>query len=380
MELDLALLERLTRAQGPSGREDEVAGILAAAFAASGTEVRRDEMGNLFAGLSASHEDAPTVAVVAHMDEVGLVVRHIRADGFLLVDRIGGIGRRSLAGRHVVVQGTHGPVDAVVGVKSHHLTEPAEYYSLPSIGETFLDAGATSAAEAREMGIEVGSSATFAGSFLRLGRRDVCAKALDDRASCYAMVEMARRLKEDPARPRLLFIGSVREEFDFSGAAYIARTLDASFTVVLDVSPAVDTPDASGEGLSLGAGPALKVQDFHGRGPLAGHIASPQVVALVREVARSGAIQLQTEVRSGLATDSVAFVPVMGSARVACLSLPIRYTHSPTECMRLSDLEELIILASDLVIAAGQKEFGADEVELAEPGGRSGRGTYEEEG
>ncbi len=354
MERDLALLEDLTRAHGPSGGEGDVADILGDALSASGAKVARDEMGNLYADLPALREAAPTVAVVAHLDEVGLVIRHIRPDGFLLIDRIGGIGRRSLAGRHVILQGLHGAVDAVIGVQSHHLTDPSEYQKLPGLDKAFLDVGATSAAEAKEMGIEVGTRATFAASFIRLGRRDLCAKALDDRALCYAMAEVARGLQGNALRPRVLFIGSVREEFDFSGAQHIGRTLDAGFTIVLDVTPAVDTPDSSGEGVVLGSGPALKLQDFHGRGTLAGYIAPRRVVELVRKSAVSCGVELQVEVQTGVATDAAVLVAAVGAARLACLSLPIRYSHSPVECIRLSDLDQMISLVAELVIAAGE--------------------------
>lgn len=73
------------------------------------------------------------------MDEVGLVVRRIDPDGFIHVVRLGGIGRRSLAARRITFLGRHGPVPGIIGVKSHHLTDPADALRIPSVDEAYAD-------------------------------------------------------------------------------------------------------------------------------------------------------------------------------------------------------------------------------------------------
>jgi len=345
---DLELLTRLVEAVGPSGGEDDVAALLGDALAAAGARTSRDPGGNLHATLGGD-PGRGRVAVVAHLDEVGIVVRHVRADGFLLVDRVGGIGRRSLAARHIRLRGDAGLVDGVIGVRSHHLTAPAEYQTLPPIEDLYVDVGAGSAEDVARLGLRVGSRGTFAGSLLRLGRDILCGKALDDRALCYALVAVAREVVATRDRPEAVLIGTVREEFDFAGSTFLAANLNCSLAIVLDITPALDTPDADGCGVRLGGGPALMLQDFHGRGPLAGYIASPQLTAHVRNIAHAVGVALQEEVRTGVVTDAAVLAPALGPGRVACLSLPVRYTHSPVEAVRGDDLSELIRLVIALL-------------------------------
>jgi putative aminopeptidase FrvX len=354
VNLDLELLARFTDVSGPSGEEDDVAAALGDAFRASGASVFRDGAGNLHAVLAPLGDAEASIAVVAHLDEVGIVVRHVRADGLLLIDRIGGIGRRSLAARHVRIRGDRGIVDGVVGVLSHHLTSPADYQSVPPIEELYVDVGASTAQDVKSMGIRVGSRATFAGGLLRLGADTLCSKAMDDRALCYAMVHVARALAGEAERPRVEFVATVREEFDLAGAEHLARILDTQLTLVLDVTPAVDTPDTKGDGVLLGRGPALKLQDFHGRGPIAGYIASREIVELVRRCAEHCGVSLQDEVSTGLITDAARLAPTLGLSRVACLSLPTRYTHSPVECIRGTDLDGLVRLLGTVIQDAGR--------------------------
>lgn len=286
---------------------------------------------------------AESRASVAHMDEVGLVVRAVRPDGFPLVDRVGGIGRRSLPGSVIRLLGEHGPVVGVVGVLSHHLTPADAYYTIPSVEALYVDVGATSDGEVADAGIGVGTRATFATSLERLGTDSVAAKALDDRALCYVLVALARLVDGEEGRRALRLIGTVREEFDLAGSAHLAQSL-AGPSIVLDISPAHDTPDAAGAGPVLGGGPILKHQDFHGRGPLAGCIASEEVIRAVRSAARAAGVSLQEEVQSGLVTDAASLVTSVGQERLAALSLPVRYTHSPVEVARLADLDALVRL------------------------------------
>ena len=62
--------------------------------------------------------------VSAHLDELGLTVRGVDADGMLRVHRLGGMPERVLPGTRLVVHTRGGDLPAVVGLKSHHLTPP----------------------------------------------------------------------------------------------------------------------------------------------------------------------------------------------------------------------------------------------------------------
>jgi putative aminopeptidase FrvX len=351
MAVDLDLLRSLCSAAGPSGEEDAVAELLDERFASLGLPAHRDRIGNLW---TAAGEGRPSVAVLAHMDEVGLVVRRVDPDGFLRVVRLGGIGRRSLAARRVTFLGRHGPVPGIVGVKSHHLTDPADAQRIPSVEEVYVDVGASSADEVRALGVDVGAKAVFAAEFDLLAGGRVASKALDDRAGCLVLAELARRFAGSTPDTAVSLVATVREEFDVQGAAHAVRALRPDVCVVVDVTPAADPPDLLGHhDVVLGGGPALKLFDFHGRGPLAGYLASRAADDLVTRAAVDAGLPLQREALVGLVTDASALVSVDEPPLLVCLSLPVRYTHSPVEVCDLGDLAGLVDLVEGVVGAVG---------------------------
>jgi putative aminopeptidase len=359
MTLDVDLLRALCLAPGPSGEEQAVADLLDERFTALGLTTHRDRIGNLWTTIGTGR---PSIAVLAHMDEVGLVVRRIDPDGFIHVVRLGGIGRRSLAARRITFLGRHGPVPGIVGVKSHHLTDPADAQRIPSVDEAYVDVGATSHEEVRALGVDVGTKAVFTGGFDRLAGGRVTSKALDDRAGCLLLAELAARFAEAPPDRAVSLVATVREEFDVQGAVHAVRALRPDVCVIVDVTPAADPPDLAGHhDVVLGEGPALKLFDFHGRGPLAGYIAARSTADLVGDVADDIGVPLQREALVGLVTDASALVAADGPPALICLSLPVRYTHSPVEVCDLRDLANLIGLVAGVVRSAGADLTAPDD-------------------
>jgi putative aminopeptidase FrvX len=348
VSVDVTLLRELCLTAGPSGEEEAVARILRREFDALGLEPDGDSLGNIWSTISAGGAGT-SVAVLAHMDEVGLVVRRVEPNGFLRVVRLGGIGRRSLAARRITLLGGAGPVAGVIGVKSHHLTDPADAQRVPPVDEAYVDIGASSATEVRDRGIDVGTKAVFAADFDRLGDR-VATKALDDRGGCLMLVELARRFAAAPPAAAVSLVGTVREEFDVQGAPHAVRALRPNVCVVVDVAPASCPPDLAGHHeLVLGGGPAVKLYDFHGRGPLAGYLAPRDMVDLVAAAAAEHGIPLQREALVGLVTDASALIAVADPPSLICLSLPVRYTHSPIETCDVADLGHLVDLVAAIV-------------------------------
>lgn len=343
--LDIALLERLCLAAAPSGEERAVALILREAFAAAGLPAQADRQGNLWARVAGVGGPGPVTAVMAHMDEVGLVVRRVEPDGFLRVIRIGGIGRRSLAGRPVQVLGVHGLVPGVLGVQSHHLTDPAQAQTVPSVEDAYIDVGCRSAEEIAALGIGIGTKAVFDAPFRRLANERVSGKAMDNRALCLLLVGLARRFAADPPPHDVALVGTVREEFNLRGALGALAAIKPDLALVLDVMPAADTPDVHGvNDVRLGGGPAVKHFDFHGRGPLAGYIPPPGLTDRLHAEAAAAGIPTQREAIIGLVTDAAEIASAPDAPVVACLSVPIRYTHSAVETLALDDLEQLLLL------------------------------------
>src|SRR4051794_25360464 len=90
-------LRKLLSAPGPSGYEQAPAAVFREAAAAFGAQIEYDSVGSTVARVAGTG-DGPTVAVVGHIDEIGLIIHHIDDDGYLWFTGVGGGGPHILLG------------------------------------------------------------------------------------------------------------------------------------------------------------------------------------------------------------------------------------------------------------------------------------------
>ena len=175
-----------------------------------------------------------------------------------------------------------------------------------------------------------------------LGETRVTGTAVDDRAGCAVLLEVARQLSNRTEGPTVHLVFSVQEEFNLRGAVVAAQVLQPDIALQIDLMNASDTPDMADRGdMVLGGGPGISLYSFHGRGTLNGVIPHPALVALFEDTAEAENILLQRSAQVGVLTD-LSYVQTVG-AGVASLDIgfPMRYSHSANEMCDLRDLEEL---------------------------------------
>jgi putative aminopeptidase FrvX len=342
-------LKALTDRIAPSGHEREVGEYIKKRAGIKCQSVTIDTLGNVICQLN-TRSAGPRVAVFAHMDEIGLVVRKIEKNGFLRVVRMGGIEEKALAGRGVIVLTESGEkIRGVIGIKSHHLAKPEERYSVTRVEDIYIDIGTESYEDAVERGVRVGCPVVFARTFFRQGNK-VFANALDNRGGCSVLLEVLEELDPGELHSEVFFIGSVQEEFSLRGVLPAIRSVNPDVLICLDIAPACDTPDLEGYSeVRAGLGPTMSLYTFHGRGTLAGLIPSHSLVRFVTQVAETEGIPLQRNVFYGGLTDiSFAQLEFQGIPAID-LGFPVRYTHSPIEACDLGDLEFLKSLVLSLL-------------------------------
>lgn len=337
-----AWLIDLMMTSGLSGHEGPVRRLLAKQLSELGITSHSDRMGNLIATLPGD-QALPSVMLFAHMDQLGLVVRKIEANGLLRVERVGGVPEKALPSQAVRVSVGNGKtVPGIIANKSHHATQPEEKYKVLPYADLYIDCGFSDAAEAGATGVLVGAPIVYAPSATELAGGRITGTSVDDRVGCAVMLEVARTLKGSSDRPTLHLVFSVQEEFNLRGAVTAAQALNPDIAIQLDLILATDTPDMTARGdVKLGGGPGISLYSFHGRGTLNGTIPHPALVQLFERTAAAEKIPLQRSAHIGALTDS-SYVQVTGTG-VACIDLgfPTRYTHSSLEMCDLADLEGL---------------------------------------
>jgi len=327
---------------GLSGHEGRVRRAIAGELTAMGIASRSDRLGNLIATLPGD-PNAPSVMLFAHMDQLGLIVRKIEANGLVRVERLGGVPEKALASQAVLFcVGEGKDIAGVIANKSHHATAPDEKYRVLPYSELYLDAGFASAAEVLAAGVDIGTPVVYAPRVLALAGTRLAGTSVDDRAGCAVVLETARSLLAVPKRPTVHLVFSVQEEFNLRGAVTAARVLNPDIAIQLDIILATDTPDMTGRGdVRLGGGPAMSLYSFHGRGTLNGTIPHPALVGLFTAAAASAGLPLQRSAHVGALTDS-SYVQLQGAGVAAIdLGFPCRYTHSSLEVCDLADLTGL---------------------------------------
>jgi putative aminopeptidase FrvX len=339
------LLTDLMSVPGLSGHEDRVRRRIAEHLGPLPSQ--SDRLGNLWTTVEG---DGPSVFLFTHMDQLGFVVRKIEPEGFLRLERLGGVPERALASQEVTVcVGEGRDVNGIIANKSHHATTPEEKYTVVRYPDLYVDCGFESRDEAEAAGVRIGTPVVYAPGSFTIGKHRLTGPAIDDRAGCAVLIEVARALADRRGGPTVHVGFTTLEEFNLRGALPLAQRLLPDIAIQVDLMLATDTPDMTDRGeMRLGQGPGISLYSFHGRGTLNGVIPHPAMVRLFEKTAAAAGMHLQRSAQTGVLTD-LSYVQLVGEGVASIdVGFPMRYSHSSREVVDLRDLEAL----RDLLLAA----------------------------
>ena len=306
-------------------------------------EVITDSYGNAVAVLNP--KGSPKILLDGHIDEIGLMVKYIDDNGFVYVQAVGGVDPALIRSKRVDIHTGKGIVRGVIGATAIHLHERGKDPKVPKMHELFADIGAADGAAARKR-VHVGDPITFEEQFEMLNDHVAVARAFDDRAGAWAVIEALRLAKDAGTKCAIYACSSIQEETGLNGAKMQVVNLKPDAAIAVEVTHATDTPgiDSKQHGeVKMGQGPTVSI----------GRENHPALVDRVRKVARKKKIKLQVEAfsQSG-GTDAQAFWVANGGVPSMVLGIPNRYMHSTVETLDLRDLQNianlLAALCSDL--------------------------------
>ena len=327
------LLDELLRTGAPSGYEAPAAEVWREA--ASFAELSSDGLGSSVARIG---EGSPLLAVVGHIDEIGLVVTHIDENGFLYFNPIGGWDPQILVGQRVEVRGRDGLVPGVVGRKPIHLLEAEQRKKVVELKGLHIDVGALDRDEAAAL-VRVGDPVVIAAEPVRLAGDRLISRSMDNRLGSYVALEALRRCHErDSLGVGFAAVAAVQEEIGLFGSRTAAFEVRPEIAIAVDVTHATDAPGVDEKQVGshpLGSGPAI------GRGSTL----SPKVFELLVETAEEAGIEHTIAASGrGTSTDADAIQISRSGIPTGLVSIPLRYMHSPVELVDLGDLEATVEL------------------------------------
>jgi endoglucanase len=293
-----ALLEALLRAHGPAGHEHLAFDVVREAVG-DVAEIESDSVGNLVARRTG---EGPLLALIAHLDVIGLAVAHIPDDALIAVHKLGGSRAGISYGQRVEICTKSGSVYGVIARKVKD-DEKVEWEQL------YVDIGARDAKEARAL-VEPGDPMVLVGPPLELAGGRVTSRGLDDRAGVYVALEVLRRLEG----ANVVVLATAQEELGANGARAAVHRLRPDVAIAIDVTYATDvgadSPSAGGHHV-LGGGPAIF------RGPAV----NPRVLKLLLDAVREEGIDHTVEVGAKTYTDAASpSSPARGSRQASSRS------------------------------------------------------------
>ncbi len=338
------LLQALITTPGPSGHEAGAAKVWRDSCSRFADDVRGDRVGSSMARVPGTG-DGPTLAIIGHIDEIGVHVSHIEEEGHLRFGEVGGWDPIVLVGQRVRIATRGGDVIGVIGRKPIHLIKSDERDKAPKVKDLHIDIGAKDADDAREM-VRIGDVGVIDVAPVELPNGRVVSRSMDNRVGCYVAAEAARIVAADGGAPGdVMALAVAQEETTFAGARTSAFGLDPDLAIAVDVTFATDQP-----GIELG--PITK----HplGSGPVIarGTTLHPRVTELLHETAEKQELPFTVEsLGRGTGTDADAVHATRTGIPTGLVSVPLRYMHSPVELVSLADIQ----VAAELIAAFAQR-------------------------
>lgn len=326
------LIKELTDLNGVSGNEKEVRDFIIQKIDNYCDSIKVDSIGNIIAykkGKSSIDTGKLKVMLSAHMDEVGFIVSGHTEKGFIKFKSVGGVDDRILPGKKVLVGNKK--LAGVIGSKPIHQQDKEERERITKIKNLYIDIGADTKEEAERLA-PLGDFIAFDSQFVELGRDCIKAKALDDRVGCAVLIEaLKNRFDFD-----MYVCFTVQEEVGLRGAQVAAYSVMPDVALVIEGTTCADVPNVEPQDYStvLGKGAALTIMDrtcYCDKG----------MVRFLSNVAEKNNIKFQYKQTTTGGNDSGQIQRTGTGVKIASISVPCRYIHSPVSVMCRSDYESV---------------------------------------
>ena len=283
----LALVRELVAIPGPPGQEDAVRAAVAAHADRLGCVHTTDARGNLLIAPPGAKAlpAKPSIVVMAHLDEIALLVVRVEDDGQLLVTNMGGAYPWKWGEGPVSILAPHAPLTGILSFGSIHSS--AKSNSAVRAKDEALTWDRTrvftglSAEALAAQGVRPGTRVALH-PFQRLLTEFgdyASAPFLDDRADLAAMLLVLEQWKGGEAggskEGGVLFAATAAEEVGGHGALYLLRKYQPQVGLALEVGPNV--PEAP---FVLDSQPTVWVNDSYSA-------MRPADIDLVAEAAQS---------------------------------------------------------------------------------------------
>lgn len=327
--MDQQLFERICNVPGIPGFEDAAQEVVREALKGFCDEIQQDRLGNLIGVKKASQapgnaERPLRVLLAAHVDEIGMMVKHIdEGGGYVRFQPVGGLHSSVLVSQPVIIHGKE-PVNGIIVPNTNN--------NLPAPQDLIID----TAMPGDRLGqlIEIGDMITFAQKTFRMNDKVYAGRNFDDRVGTYCMVEAMRGL--GPTSVDVYAVSTVQEEVGVRGMPAAAYAIDPDIGVAIDGGVTTDPNHGKPERLcEMGKGAAIYLMDGL-------TISDRRLARFLIELCERFDICFQRNIGGG--TDASAIQRSKAGALAATVGAPVRYMHSTVQLCHVDDIEATVDL------------------------------------
>ncbi|MGG6293325.1 M42 family metallopeptidase [Leptolyngbya sp. AN02str] len=302
----------------PSGVEQAINTYLQEQFRQFGVESWVDDADNVIAKIPGD-DSSRAIAITAHKDEIGGMVKSVETDGRVQVRKLGGAFPWVYGEGVVDLLGDRATVSGILSFGSRHVShespQKAFQEDTPVRWEDAWVETKYSLSELDECGIRPGTRVVIGRHRKRPFRlkNHIASYTLDNKASVAILLGLAATLK----RPRFdtYLVASAKEEVGAIGALFFTARTKLSALIALEICPlSVEYPIEDGEA------PVLLSQDAYG-------VYDEGLNQQLREAAEQAKVPLQLATISGFGSDASIAMKMGHVGRGACLSFPTENTH-----------------------------------------------------
>ncbi len=310
-------IEELVMHHSPSGVETQINQLLLRRFAEMGVEVWQDKADNIIALLPG--REAGSIAITAHKDEIGAIVKTIESEGKVSARKLGGSFPWVYGEGVVDLLGDNATISGILSFGSRHVShespQKAQQEDTPLRWEDAWIETKCTPDELELAGIRPGTRVVVGKHRKRPIRlKDYIASyTLDNKASIAILLALAKNLKQ-PVYDTYL-VASAKEEVGAVGALYFSGQQKLDALIALEICPlAPEYP------IEEGSVPVILAQDGYG-------IYDELLNAQLRQAAKQLNMPVQLAAISGFGSDGSIAMKLGHVARAACLAFPTQNTH-----------------------------------------------------
>ena len=292
-----------------SGNEGHFSRYLEKEFGKYADQVFHDKIGNVIAV-----KGKPRIAIFAHIDTVGFMVKAVREHTIEAV-RIG--SPEDFHGQSVRIYCRNAVIRGHIFKKDEQI---------------FID---TSIRRAREE-VEIGDFVGYNPYLIREGNT-IIGPGLDNKAGCFIALEAFKELKD------IAFVGTIKEESDQQGALSAVHNLKYPLDLAVIVDTTYGTDLFNTESVVCGQGTVISLKDCL--------LPRRENVDEIIWLAQEEGFKFQREVTESGESDARSIFHQRGGIPYLFVGVAVKYPHSTYEMASVKDIKETIKLLKRYIAA-----------------------------